>query len=422
MWNFCREPSCRTIVTVYHSTVAVSRRGIAALLLSLVLLGGVLLLPYLDAAAFIVRAADMTGRAATFASWRAARFERQALIEVPTRQGSVKARFYRPAGAFARTALLIPGVHRDGIDEARLVGLAEDLAATGFGVLTIAAPDLQKYKVTPEVTDVIEDAVKWASSQAAYAPDGKVGLIGISFSGGLSVVAAGRDTIRDRVAFVLSFGGHGDLARVMHYLCSGEVLGDLERAKRSSAVYGADHVSVHPPHDYGVAVTLLSLADRIVPPDQLEPLSRGIDGFLLASSLAMTDTAAATREFERMREYALTLPEPSKMLMTYVNDRAVDKLGPILLPIADGLKDYPAMPSLSPERASPPAAPVFLLHGIDDNVIPSIETVLLAEHLKGKARVHGLLSGLITHAEVNRTPTLTEVWRLAQFWRQMMSY
>ena len=406
---------------MYHSAVALSRRGGAAILLSLVLIGGVLLLPYLDAAAFIVRAADMPGRAGTLASWRAARFVREPVRDVPTRQGTVPARFYRPTAGFTRTVLLMPGVHRDGIDEARLVGLAEDLAATGFGVLTIAAPDLQRYKVTPQVTDVIEDAVKWASGQAVYAPDGKVGLVGISFSGGLSVVAAGRDSIRDRVAFVMSFGGHGDLARVMHYLCSGEVLGNLEQAKRSSAVYGADHVSVHPPHDYGVAVTLLSLADRVVPADQVEALSRGIDGFLLASSLAMTDTAAATREFARMRDYALTLPEPSQTLMTYVNDRAVDKLGPLLLPIADGLKDHPAMPSLSAERAPPPVAPVFLLHGVDDNVIPSIETVLLAEHLKGKATVHGLLSGLITHAEVNRTPTATEVWRLAQFWRRIMA-
>ena len=49
-----------------------------------------------------------------------------------------------------------------------------------------------------------------------------------------------------------------------------------------------------------------------------------------------------------------------------------------------------------------------------------METVLLAEHLKGKAQVDGLLSGLITHAEVNRTAELTEVWRLASFWREIM--
>ena len=46
--------------------------------------------------------------------------------------------------------------------------------------------------------------------------------------------------------------------------------------------------------------------------------------------------------------------------------------------------------------------------------IPSVETVLLAEHLKGKVHVEGLLSGLITHAEVNRTATSTEVFTVTQ--------
>jgi len=399
--------------------VTLTRRSGALLLLTLAA-AGVLALPYLDALGFIVRAADLQGPAATMAAWRTTPFTREPLISVPTRTGSVPARFYRPASGFSRTVLLMPGVHRDGIDEARLAGLAEDLASTGYGVLTIAAPDLQHFRITPLVTDVIEDAVAWAAADRGFAPDGKVGILGVSFSGGLSVVAAGRPSIRDKVAFVMSFGGHGDLARVMHYLCSGEVLGDLEGAKHSSAVLGAEHVGVHPPHDYGVAVVLLSLADRVVPPDQVGPLSRGIDTFLLASSLALTDTAAATREFARAREYAATLPEPSRTLMTYVNDRAVDKLGPVLLPVADALKDHPAMPSLSAERATPPAAPVFLLHGVDDNVIPSVETVLLAEYLRGRDHVRGLLSGLITHAEVNRTASLTEVWRLASFWRQIM--
>jgi hypothetical protein len=402
--------------------VTLSRRGIAAILVAAALVTSAGAVPYLDALGFIIRAADLPGTPATVAAWRTSAFSKDPLITVPTRAGSVPARFYRPAGRLSRTIVLIPGVHRDGIDEARLVGLAEDLAATGYGVMTIAAPDLQRFKITPQVTDVIEDAVSWAAAQPSLAPDGRVGVLGVSFSGGLSIVAAGRDSIRQKVAFIMSFGGHGDLGRVMHYLCSGQVLGDLERARRSSAVLGADHVSVHPPHDYGVAVVLLSLADRVVPADQVDALSRGIDGFLLASSLALTDTAAATRTFAEMREYATTLPEPSRTLMTYVNDRAVDKLGPILLPIADALKDHPAMPALSPERTVPPMAPVFLLHGVDDNVIPSMESVLLAEHLKGKVEVHGLLSGLITHAEVDRTASLTEVWRLAQFWRGIMSY
>jgi dienelactone hydrolase len=405
---------------VYHPSVPLTRRGKAAIVLAILVVLGVVALPYSDALGFIIRAADLPGSAATFASWRTTSVTRDPDIAVPTREGNIPGRYYRPGRQTRRTILLMPGVHRDGINESRLVGLAEDLAATGFGVLTVAAPDLQKFKVTPQVTDVIEDAVKWTTEQPQFKTDGKIGVLGISFSGGLSIVAAGRPSIRDRVAFVMSFGGHGDLARAMHYLTTGEVIGDLDSAKRSSAVLGADHVGVHPPHDYGLAVTLLNLADRVVPADQVAALSKGIDGFLLASSLAVTDPPKAVPVFEEMKKYQETLPEPSRTYMQYVNDRAVDKLGPILSPVADALKDHPAMPSLSPERATPPAAPVFLLHGVDDNVIPSVETVLLAEHLKGKVRVDGLLSGLITHAEVNRTATSTEVWRLAQFWRAIM--
>jgi hypothetical protein len=405
---------------VYHPGVRLTRRlKLATIPLALVL-AFVAALPYLDAIGFIIRAADIGGAPATLAGWRAYHYSRRPDMLVPTRAGGIPARLYEPDGAVRRTVLLMPGVHRDGINESRLVGLAEDLAATGYRVVTVAAPDLQKFKITPQVTDVIEDAIKWASEQPQFRTDGKIGVLGISFTGGLSIVAAGRDSVRDRIAFVMSFGGHGNLARALHYLTAGEVLGDLESAKHSSAVTGAEHVGVHPPHDYGLAVVLLNLADRVVPADQVAALSKGIDGFLLASSLAVTDPPKSVPVFEEMKRYQETLPEPSRTYMQYVNDRAVDKLGPILLPIADGLKDHPGMAALSAELAPPPSAPIFLLHGVDDNVIPSVETVLLAEHLEGKADVTGLLSGLITHAEVNRTPAAIEVWRLARFWREIM--
>lgn len=391
--------------------------------LILLVAGVVAVRPYVDAAAFIARAADLPGAPATLATWRASPTAPPVDRRVPTRYGAVPARVYGPVERFSRTIVLVPGVHRDGIDEARLVALARDLAETGYGVLTVAAPDLQRYRITPAVTDVIEDVVQWASDQQDLSPDGRVGVLGVSFSGGLSIIAAGREAIRDRVAFLLSFGGHGELARVMHYLCSGEVRGDLARARQSRRVLGAEHVEVHPPHDYGVAVVLLTLAGRLVPPEQVGPLSAGIEGFLLASSLDMVDKPRAKAEFERMRAYAETLEEPARTLMRWVNDRAVADLGRALLPVVDAMTDHPAMPALSPERApAPPRAPVYLLHGSDDNVIPSIETVLLGEYLDGKAPVVGLLSGLITHAEVDRAPTAAEAWRLASFWRQVLEH
>lgn len=193
------------------------RYAIAAFVLSAAL--GVVALPYLDALSFIARAAGMQGAMGEVGEWRAQPVVVGDILKVPTRYGEVDGQIYRPAsGEIRRAVTLVPGVHMDGIRETRLVGMAKDLAAAGYEVLAVASPDLQQFLITPRNTDVIEDAANWLAGRS---PGSKIGMVGISFSGGLSVVAAGRPSLRDKVAFVMSFGGHGDLSRVIRYLCSG---------------------------------------------------------------------------------------------------------------------------------------------------------------------------------------------------------
>jgi hypothetical protein len=398
----------------------------AALLVVTVLVMLGVAVPYVDALAFIARAADMGGAAHTLAEWRARPFVADPIRHIPTRHGRVEGRIYRPAQGSPRRALtLVPGVHMDGIREARLVGMAEDLAASGFTVLTVASPDLQRFRITPASTDIIEDAAKWLAAGAEGSvdvpDDGKIGMLGISFSGGLSIVAAGRPELRDKISYVMSFGGHGDLPRVMRYLCSGAAPAMPPLGDATKDVAGAEHVTIKPPHDYGVAVVLSGVADQVVPDEQVEPLRAGILTFLTASSLDMVDKARAEVEFARARDYEATLPEPARTLMAHVNNRAVEKLGPVLTPVVESLAQREEHTAMSPERATPPAASIYLLHGSDDNVIPSVETVLLAGYLQDKTEVHAVLSGLITHAEVDRDAAAIEVWRLVGFWRSLMS-
>jgi hypothetical protein len=363
--------------------------------------------PYARAASFIVRAAGLGGRAEEFANRQSRKVTIQPRHQVSTRYGDVPARMYVPEGTSRRTVLLVPGIHSMGIEEPRLTALADDLAGAGVKVMAMALPDLQAYRITPRATDVIEDAVTWMSQRPDLAPDGRVGIIGISFAGGLSISAASRPSIRDKVAFVLSFGGHGDLYRVMRYLTTGE----------APQVPGLE---THPPHDYGVAVILYGLADRgVVPMDQVEALRKGIETFLLASQLTLVNMDEANATFAKAREIARSLPEPSRTYLNYVNDRAVAKLGPALVPFLQqlGVGD----PALSPQLIDHPAsATLFLLHGSGDTVIPAAETVLFSEDLQRKgADVHVLLSELITHAEVNRAATYIDVLKLVNLWAQV---
>jgi dienelactone hydrolase len=386
------------------------RTRVLAFLLVLALVAGAVYgaTPYARAASLIVRGAHLGGRIEAFATSRTYPIVARPVHMVPTRHGDVAARLYVPAKAIGHPIVVIPGIHSAGIEEGRLTALSRELAGTGLAVMTMALPDLQAYRITPRATDTIEDAVSWLSAQRDIAPDGIVGIVGISFAGGLSIAAAGRNAIKDKLAYVVSFGGHADLQRVMKFLATGE----------EAPVEG---VTLHPPHDYGVAVILHGLADRgIVPADQVAALREGITTFLLGSQQTVLTPDAAVATFSRARDFEKTLPEPSRTYLHYVNERDTQKLGAILLPYLNqlGVED----PALSPERATAiPTAPVYLLHGIDDTVIPAVESALLAKHLRARGgEVHLLLSGLISHAEVNKDVPVSEALKLISFWASVL--
>ena len=64
---------------------------------------------------------------------------------------------------------------------------------------------------------------------------------------------------------------------------------------------------------------------------------------------------------------------------------------------------------------------MFLLHGTDDNVIPAVESELLANDLRAHGvPVRRLATPLVTHAEVDRTATASAVWELVSFWTDVL--
>jgi len=369
--------------------------------------------------ALIVRAVQQQGMLARIARVAAGVVHEGPIVAMPSRHGPVRTRLFEPTRPVRRTAILVPGLHTNGIREQRLVALARELAASGLAVLTIAPPALTRYRVTTDSTDEIEDAITWTASRKDLAPDGRVGVMGISFAGGLALVAAGRPAVRDKIAFVLSLGGHADLLRVLRYLClsGGGKLDDRARAFAE----GGEHIRIPKPNDYGSVVSLLNLADQVVPAEQVAPLQEAITVFLEASSIDRLDPSRAAAQFARARQLGATLPEPGRTLMAYVNYRDVSKLGQALAPLLAHL-NLPA--GLSPERSPTPTAPIFLLHGADDSVVPASEMIRLVQHLRAVSRgpmeVRAFASRLISHAEAKPQSALAEMWHLADFWREIM--
>jgi dienelactone hydrolase len=374
------------------------KRIVLLVLVVLLALGAWAAIPYVRAASLVVRMAGLRG------PWldRLASFQHVPVTTrdstIAARAGRMRVRIYQPETRRAHAVLLTGGVHAKGIDEPRLMKLARDLAVAGTPVVTAEIDDLLHYRITPKLTDSIEDAILWVAADPALAPDGRLGVFGVSFAGGLSIVAAGRPRVAPHVAYVVSFGGHGSLPDVVRFLCTGVQPDGTKRA----------------PHEYSLVVTLMNTAEEMVPADQVAPLRAAIMSNMKAQHLAMVDQKAAAAEFTRTQTLTAALPEPARTLMSLANERKVAELGPMLLPHTGGFTGDPA---LSPANHPTVTAPVFLLHGADDNVVPAIESRRLATALEGTAPVHLLVTSLITHAEVDHPPTAGEVWQMIRFWR-----
>jgi len=354
--------------------------------------------PYVSALALLI---DLSGQEVAVRRWLPVSVAEVTTrdVTVPSRHGDVSARLYVPAGRSTKTVVVVPGVHTGGVDEPRLARLASRLAGSGMTVLSLPLPDLREFRIVGRSTDQIEDAVLWTTADATLAPRGTVSLVGVSFGGGLTMVAAGRPAVADRIEQVVSLGGYGDLPRVIRYLCTG-LLPDG---------------TVQPAHDYGVVILLLGALPHLVPPDQVAPLDGAIRAFLHASIVDDVDSSAAAPLFARARELSAPLPEPAAGIMRDVNARDSTRLGPMLLPLAEVVGGDPA---LSSERSPAPRAPVFLMHGTADTVIPQSEAVSLAAHLRRTTslEVTSLLTPAVSHANPNSQVAFGDVWELLKVW------
>jgi pimeloyl-ACP methyl ester carboxylesterase len=313
-------------------------------------------------------------------------------LTIPSSAGVVQARLYTPTPLpNAPGLVLVPGIHYLGMDEPRLVAFARSMSACGLRVLTPELPDSRDYKIQPSDVQAIGDAVQWMQNTTGH----PVGLMGLSFSGGLALMAAAKLPFSNEVSFVFSVGAHDDLLRVAtFYATEADPLpdGDVERAK---------------PNNYG---------PWVIEYEHLE-------------DFVSQEDVAAIRPVLRARLYENGALE--KQLLTNLTDTQKAEYEKLLDPkqedaalFASNKKHGAEMAAVSPAgHLAGLHVPVYLLHGRGDTLIPFAEAEWLAEDLPHGTLKELLISPLIAHVSTNTSnPSLWDEWRLLHFLAQVMEH
>ncbi len=372
-------------------------RLVTASIVAVALLLGGLSLPFVHAHMQSVAVLDLIADKAVPRPLRPVVADHVAIseLQLPLPSGTVRARMYTPVGhADAPAILVFHGVHYKGMDEPRMIAFASSLAACGIRVLTPELPGIKDYHVDANSIATIGDSAQWLAEHqplAARSHHTSVGVLGLSFSGGLSLLAAADPRWHPYIKFVVAIGSQNSMARVADYYRTGH------DARPNGTI------EYLPPHEYGALVLEYQHLDNFVPNAADQPAIREV----LRAHL-YEDTPA-----ERLALRALTPAQHilAEDLMATTSNSTRD----LLLASERQHQDYAA--SVSPTgHIGHLDTPVYLLHGEADNIIPAAETLWMANELPHHSLKAELISPVLSHLDLDGTgPTAWDELRLVHF-------
>ncbi len=305
---------------------------------------------------------------------------------------AMPARIFLPRGVDSAPGIVvIHGMHELGINEPRLVNFARSLAAGGFFVMTPQVPGIADYRVEAESADLIGAATQNFAHQLQVL---KVGVLALSFSGGLALLAASDPQYSRSIAWVATIGAHYDLAHVLRFFATGD------------AVRPDGSVEHLPPHEYGpLIVVYVEVQDFFVPQD--------IPAAHEAIKLLLSGKGKASEEM------AETLTPAGQDTMQRIYRKQREDFAPALLSEIDKRRDQLASASPAGHLKSL-QMPVLLLHGSDDTVIPPTELLWLERDIPKDRLRDALISSGIAHVELGSKVTLRERLALVHWVALMM--
>lgn len=260
--------------------------------------------------------------------------------------------YLSPQGAQAGI-VLIPGVVEDGKDDLRLVALANSLARLRFAVLVPEITGLRRFHTRASDVRVMADAFRYLVAQPKLAPQGRAGFGGFSYGVGVVLLASLEPDIRDKVHYLLGFGGYHDIESMVTYFTTGFY------REEQTGTFKYRH-----PHYYLKQVFTISNSVLLN-----DPADRKRIRALLKNDSKDFDQELAKLAPDARALYELIANEDPHRVPILIN-----KLSPRIRKELNGIN--PANRDLSRIKAQ-----VILLHGRGDTMIPYTESIAIAQVL-----------------------------------------
>lgn len=184
-----------------------------------------------------------------------------------------------------RPLLIVPGAAPAGVEDARVNAVAAALARSRHRVFI---PELDLYR--EDLTEADLERIVTAVSEMSRQSSRPVTVLGVSYGGALSLIAAADDRLEGKIGRVATFGAYFDLRGLVQAITTGMSLVDGETIRWDGHPLARDVLKAH-------MAALLPEPERIdliealggkLPPEKLSESSRSVFDLLTNVDPALT--------------------------------------------------------------------------------------------------------------------------------------
>ena len=319
-------------------------------------------------------------------------------------QGITKGDLYLSGPEGRRGGILLNhGVIDTGKDDPRLKRLATVLCQAGFVVIVPDLKGMRSFRIAPSDVDEIRAAFSHFVSRPEVRSD-SCGLFGFSYGAGPTIIAACRPEVREKVRFVVSFGGYYDLKNVLSFIATGHFEFGGKRYFRK-------------PQEYGKWVFLANNLDWVESPEDRTILRRILKVKLRDENASIDSFLSQLGGEGRNVLNLLSHADPSQ------TESFIQRLPPSIRSSMNALDLSPVLKNLQ--------ADLILAHGEDDDLIPFTETLRLAQAAPEPGKVDMKILKTFSHVDPEQRPMtlqnllsfyLPEGWKLFLITYRLLAY
>ena len=277
--------------------------------------------------------------------------------------GDATADLYRNSERARGALVVVGGLTPYGKDDPRLVAFARSLVRAQFLVLVPDIANIRALKVSAGDAAFVADAIEELTQRFASATDRAIGLVAFSYAVGPALLAVSQTSAGRHVRFVVAVGGYHDIEAAIGFVTTGSY-----RSPDGSWRQGT-------PNEFGKFVFLRSNAERVA------------DRADRARLIEIAERRLAKPDAE-LGDLIAGLGPEGRAVYELIANRDPDRVADLIARLPDAIRRELRALDLKARDLSAIAGPVFLIHGEDDAIIPSGESVGLAAALGPRAELY----------------------------------